>query len=67
MAFGPPHGELLQVIVRDVLERGERVPAVLVAAVYEDSSCLARKMVVVSDICVGGRKARNRPTGKLAV
>ena len=30
MAFGPPHGELLQVIVRDVLERGERVPAVLV-------------------------------------
>ena len=43
--------ELLQVIIGDVLERGERVPAVLVeggqCTSYEDSSCLARKVAVV--------------------
>ena len=35
------------------------------AAVYEDSSCLARKVAMVSDI--SGWQALDRPTGKLAV
>jgi hypothetical protein len=65
MAFGAPHGELLQVSPSEMSwsQCGERVPAVLVEGGSVRGQLVLGEegggvMAVVSDICVGGRRAR---------